>query len=141
MNKKSYLFSVIFTLLLSTIIFGILNSNKIFKTNFVITIKGDYTSSGASRNYDATIVFVNNKVQNGTQHYFVGEGGGCQSNCNHETTCTVENQKWIDSTNGGECSLGHNEYLSKEGIQVQINEKNLKPMQICGHLDTCYEIK
>lgn len=141
-NKKYLVTGIAIVLLLSVIAFLYVNfGQRIYSSSFTLKISGDYTSSGASRNYDASIVYKDGVAVSGTQTYFVGEGGGCQTNCNRTTTCNIVNQKWIDSISLEECSLGHNEYLSKAGVDAAIKEQKLKPISNCGHLDTCYELK
>lgn len=140
LKTKIIIIGVVLLSLLATFVFIFKSSNNIFRSSFTIKISGDFTSSGASRNYDANIVFRDNKVFSGSQKYFVGEGGGCRENCEHLTLCSIKDSKWVDSTTGGDCTLGKNEYLSKDSLVSLIKENKLKPMRSCGHLDVCYEI-
>ena len=107
-----------------------------------INIKGDFTSSGAQRNYNASLTFKGNILINGFETYYVGEGGGCTVNCERTYNCKIINQKWFDSVDGSDCKISY-PYISitRKGIQHQIISKELKPVSECGHRDLCYEIK
>ena len=116
--------------------------NKINKSSFVIQIRGDLTSSGAQRNYDASLTFVDNILIEGTESYYVGQGGGCTTDCERVDSCKILNGRWVDSGNGSDCRINYPFIPSttKEGIERQIKSKELKPMNKCGRFDICYEI-
>lgn len=116
--------------------------NKINKSSFIIKIKGDLTSSGAQRNYDASLTFVDNILVEGTESYYVGQGGGCTTDCERVDSCKILNGEWVDASGGSNCKIDYPFIPSttKKGIEKQIKSKELKPMNICGHLDLCYEI-
>ena len=104
-------------------------------------IKGDLTSSGAQRNYNASLMFIGNTLISGSETYYVGEGGGCTTNCEHKNRCIIINQKWVGSFFGSECKINYsNISTTRIGIERQILSKDLKPMSECGHGDLCYEI-
>jgi len=109
---------------------------NILKINF----KGDFTSSGAQRNYEAIMIFKDGILINGSESYFVGQGGGCTLNCDRTDSCKISNQKWVDSTSGGECKIDQYIPLSLEEINQKINNKEIKPKSECGRFDICYEI-
>lgn len=140
---KKY-FKIIFTIILLLIAILLLTyfyKSKIVAPSFAINIKGDYTSSGASRAYNATIEYKDNEVIGGTQSFDLGQGGGCVSDCNKTTVCKIKDKKWIDSVTGNDCTLNGDEYLSKESLKSLIRDNKLIPMKKCMHLDTCFEIK
>lgn len=139
-KNKIIVFSIIPLFVLIIVLLIFLNQENILRNSFEIKISGNYSSSGASRKYDASIVYKKGVAVSGTQQYSVWEGGGCTENCNRQTTCIVSNQKWIDSISGGECNLGHDIYLSKAGIVAEIENKELKSIKDCSHSDTCYQV-
>ena len=110
------------------------------KRPFLIKFEGDFTSSGAQRNYEATLIFKGNALLSGTETYFVGQGGGCTSDCNRTDSCKILNQKWVDSNDGSGCKIGQYIPLKLEEINQKIKNKEIKSKNECGHLDICYEI-
>lgn len=138
---KKYLKYLIIIILVISLLFLIKLSNNFKENSYLFNIKGDYTSSGAQRDYTAKIIFYNNTLFEGTQTYSVGEGGGCTSNCDHVISCTAKNGVWVDVVTGGECSLSNQEFLTIDGLNNQINNNTIKSTSECRHLDTCYEVK
>ena len=109
-------------------------------SSFTINFERDQTSSGASRNYKANLTFIKGVLVGGSQTYYVGQGGGCTTDCERTTICKIVNQNWVDSVNGGECSIGSPVPLTIQGINQNIKSKEIKSMKDCRHLDLCYEI-
>jgi hypothetical protein len=105
-----------------------------------MTFRGDFTSSGATRNYEATLSFKDNILVSGTEKYFVGQGGGCTTNCDRTDTCKISNQKWVDSISGGVCKIEQYIPLTLEEIKEKIKIKEINPTSNCGRFDICYEI-
>ena len=140
-KKKILILIGIIVVLLSTIYFVFIN-NKINRSSFVFKIKGDFTSSGAQRDYDASLIFKNNVLVDGAEYYFVGQGGGCTTNCNRMNGCKILNGEWVDTSGESNCKIDYPFIPSttKKGIEGQIKSKELKPINKCGHLDMCYEI-
>jgi len=110
---------------------------------FTMELKGDYSSSGATRNYSGNVTFFNNILVNGLESYFVGEGGICKNNCNRTTECVIKEQQWVDKTSGEKCGINIYVSLTKEGIEQQISSKEILPvddLDNCPHGSTCYKI-
>jgi len=80
-------------------------SSEILPSTFEIKLNGDYTSSGASRNYDAHLIFSNGLLVGGSENYSVGEGGVCRVNCNRKDSCIIKNKNWVDAAGGSECKI------------------------------------
>lgn len=139
-NKKILVSIGIVFVVLVTIFFAF--NNKINRSSFILKIKGDFTSSGAQRNYDASLTFIDNVLVEGTESYYVGQGGGCTNNCERVNSCKIINGEWVDVSGGSNCKIDYPFIPSttKEGIEKQIKLKELKSMYKCGHLDLCYEI-
>lgn len=142
-QNKKILIGIILVALLIVIYFVFIN-NKINKSSFVIKIRGDFTSSGAQRNYYASLAFIDNILVEGTESYYVGEGGGCKENCERSIGCKVNNQKWVDLIDGTDCKITYPfiPLMTKEGILNQIKEKKEQkfiPMNKCNHGNLCYE--
>lgn len=116
--------------------------NKKNESSFIIKIRGDFTSSGAQRNYDASLIFKNNVLVDGAESYYVGQGGGCKENCERINSCKIINGEWVDTTGLSNCNIDYPfiPATTREGIEEQIKSKDLTPMNKCGHLDICYEI-
>ena len=117
-------------------------NNKTNKPSFIIKISGDFTSSGAQRNYNAELVFVDNTLTEGTETYYVGQGGGCTADCERTNSCKIVNGEWIDVSGKSNCNTDYPfiPATAKNGIEKQIELNELKPINKCGHLDLCYEI-
>jgi len=139
-NKKVLIGIIIFLVII--IIGGIVYINKNNQSSFIFKIKGDFTSSGAQRNYDASLTFVNNVLTEGTESYYVGQGGGCTNNCERINSCKILNGEWVDVSGGSNCKIDYPFVPSttKNGIEQQIKSQELKPINKCGHLDLCYEV-
>jgi len=139
-RNKKILISIIIVLII--IISFLFIYNKINKSSFIIKISGDLTSSGAQRNYGAKLVFVDNVLTEGSEFYYVGQGGGCTADCERINSCNFLNNEWVDSSSKSNCKIDYPFIPSttKKGIEKQIKLKELKPMSKCGHLDICYEI-
>ena len=119
------------------------NTKSILPNSFTLELKADYTSSGATRNYNGKLTFLNSTLVNGSENYFVGQGGGCKTNCNRIAECLIKNQQWVDKTSGGKCEINTYVSLSKEGIEQQIKTKEILPIEDfnnCPHNSTCYQI-
>ena len=140
-NKKVLISIIVF--LIIVIIGGIIYINKNNNSSsFIFKIKGDFTSSGAQRNYDASLTFINNILVEGTESYYVGQGGGCTNNCERINSCKILNGEWVDISGKSNCKTDYPfiPSITKNGIERQIESKELKPINKCGHLDLCYEI-
>jgi len=139
-RNKKILIGIIFILII--IISFLFIYNKINKSSFIIKIRGDLTSSGAQRNYNASLTFVDNILVEGIESYYVGQGGGCTTDCERIDSCTIINDEWVDASGTGNCKINYPFIPSttKRGIEKQIKSKELKPIDKCGRLDICYEI-
>jgi hypothetical protein len=119
-------------------------NNNTLPDSFTIEMYGNYSSSGADRNYSSELTFIDNKISSGFQNYKVGEGSICKENCNRITECVVKDQKWVDKFTGGECMIDtFSAPLTKEGIMQQIKEGKIllsENIYQC-HYSTCYKIK
>ena len=142
-NKQKVILLVLIVALLGLVIFVLprihFNQNKL-PNSFTLNVKGDYTSSGAERNYEGTLTFANNKLISGTESYSTWLGGGCQTDCNKKYKCIIKDQQWIDAAGGGVCEISNYIPLTRVEIEQQIKNGRLKSFDNCGHLDTCYEI-
>ena len=110
--------------------------------SFTLKVSGDYTSSGAGRDYSAELVFDHNILISGSQSYAVTPGScpdGTLSPCNYKIECIVENHQWVDISSKKECTLSFSIY-SKEVIEQRIKSGELKSMDKCNHRDNCYKI-
>ena len=139
-RKINILILITIGLMILLVIF--LTNNKINKSSFIIKIRGDLTSSGAQRDYYSSLTFVNNILVEGTETYYVGQGGGCTTNCDRVNSCKILNGEWFDASGKSNCKIDY-PFLpatTKKGIEKQIKSKELKPLNRCGHLDLCYEI-
>jgi len=142
-NKQKIILFFLIAVFLTLVVFVLLkinfNQNKL-PNSFTLNVKGDYTSSGAERNYEGTLAFTNNKLISGTESYTTWLGGGCQTDCNKKYKCIIKNQEWVDAVGGGVCEINDYVPLTRDEIEQQIKNGQLKPFDNCGHLDTCYEI-
>lgn len=109
-------------------------------SSFSIEITGNYDSSGANRRYDAVMTFKENKLISGSQSYYVGEGSGCNENCNKTYKCIIKDTVWIDTDNGGACSVPFTTPTSLDDIKNNIQNGTLTPKDKCGHGNTCFEL-
>ena len=142
-NKQKIILLVLIAALLGLAIFVLLiiHFNQAKSPKFLtLNIKGDYTSSGAERNYKGTLTFANNKLISGTESYSTWLGGGCQTDCSKRYECIIEDQQWIESVSGGVCEINNYVPLTRDEIEQQIKNGQLKSFSDCGHMDTCYEI-
>lgn len=114
-------------------------NDVILPSNFQINLTGDLSSSGAQRNFDGSLLFLNNILVSGSENYFVGQGGGCTINCDRKDSCIIKDQKWVDSINGGNCKVPNYISLTKKGIEEQIKNKEIKRKEECTR-EICYEI-
>ncbi len=115
-------------------------TTSVLSSFFKIKITKDSTSSGATRKFESILTFSNDELISGLQKYYVGEGGGCTINCEHNYSCVIKDQKWIDSTSGTQCTINVYSSVAKSDIENDIKNKVIKPVNECGHLDTCYEM-
>jgi hypothetical protein len=72
-----------------------------------------------------------------------GRCGEGVANCDRYTECIIKNQKWVDAKNNGECMIDPFVALTKDGIQKQINAKEIiysENINSC-HYSTCFKIK
>lgn len=109
---------------------------------YTIEVYSNNSSSGADRNYNGELIFLNGELIRGFQNYNVSQGGGCTTNCEKKTECIIENQQWIGE-NGGECTIEKYISLTKEGIEQQIKAKEIIPSENFSncHRLICYRIK
>lgn len=135
---KPYLFLLILLIILISGCISNLNKNQNNLPNtFTINFYRDSTSSGGSRYYNSTLIFINNKLVNGWQNYESWSGIG-----RHDVyECMFsEATGWIDEEKR---ACDYYELLliyNKEQIQEKINSKELKPIDKCSHSDFCYEL-
>jgi hypothetical protein len=148
MSKRYYWILPILTsiIIISAIIISIQNKNTL-PDSFTIKFYGDWTSSGASRTYNATLTFADNKLTYGWQRY---ESWDVLNRHNiYECTADTENLTWIDSATGGDCGYQHEVVpLTKVQLEETIKTNNdwvNKPLDKCWmggefRYNTCYEI-
>lgn len=120
-------------------------SSNILSDSFTIEMYGNYSSSGADRNYQGELTFKNNKLISGSQNYSVGEGGNCKENCNRKTECLVKDQQWVDKTTGEKCEIldTFSAPLTKEELEQKIIAKEFVQSENFDdcHSRICYKIK
>jgi len=120
------------------------NSKKdgVLPDSFTIEVRTDNSSSGADRKYDGELTFKGNKLINGFQNYYVGEGAGCTVNCERTTKCIIKNGEWAEIS-GGECKIEKFIPLTKGEIEQQILSKEIissEDFSACHRL-ICYKLK
>ncbi len=127
-------------LLLSLLILFLYNNSKITTYKFIM----DSTSSGATRIYNAEISFKNGKVKSGYELTFIGQGGGCQSDCDSTKACIINDGNWINSLSSNREICDSNIPTNEKGLNKYIldNEiKKIKASEICTHYDMCYTLE
>ena len=132
MKRKNKVRKIIVILALLGIIILIWTKINYYK------LTGDFTSSGATRKYEAVLIFFGNSLVKGKCIYNVGEGGGCTSNCEKTTKCIIQNQNWIDSESGGECSIYNYIPTNRSELEDKIKTGEIKSFRQCGHSELCY---
>jgi hypothetical protein len=128
-------------IIISTILFLALNKQKNDSTSFTINMYGDFTSSGGSRNYNATLIFQDSKLISGNETYetWPGNGGHNIINC----ILDVNSLTWKDTETNGEMkcdSIPEYVPLNITDLMQKINSKEFKSLSECGHAVICYEI-
>lgn len=139
-NKNKMLIRVIgitlLVLLVTLAIFKIINNSVTYK------ITGDFTSSGGDRKYEAKLTFSGYKLINGEEYYTATIDRWCDnntsSNCNKTTKCIIQNQNWIDSESGSECSIYNYIPTDRSELEDKIKTGEIKSFRQCGHSELCY---
>ena len=140
MNKKNLFFAGIIALLLIVIILIAIQFRGKSETSFsTINIYADFTSSGGSRYYNASLTFQEDKLISGWQIHETWPGTGWHNIV--ECVIDANSLTWVDKITKGECSYNP-EYipLNKKEILQKINSEEFKSADKCGHLDICYEL-
>ncbi len=107
--------------------------------SFTMKLEGDFTSSGATRTYKSTLIFIDGKLVSGEANLFVG---GCDG-VNTTYDAKLIDNKWIDNKTNQLCLIDFNRYnsVTKEGLEENINLGIIKPDNGSpGHLDISYKI-
>lgn len=138
-------------------VIGIIFIGKYFKgsqnklpDSFTIKLYADFSSSGASRYYNAILTFQNNKLISGWEREEVWSGSG--SHRIYECIVDPTSLTWIDKETSEECEIFKlfitEQYgtefppLQKELLEKEINsEEIIKPSNRCFHGDICYEMQ
>lgn len=140
MKQKNLFFAgIILLLLIAIIILAIQFKGKGELSSFTINLYADFTSSGGSRYYNASLTFQEDELISGWQTYETWPG----TEGHNIVECIIDanSLNWIDKNTKGECEYKP-EYipLNKNGILQKINSGEFKPVDKCEHLDICYEI-
>ncbi len=91
--------------------------------SFTIKLTGDFTSSGAGRNYEATLVFVDKNLTEGEATYIVLGGNGVDKTIHAK----IVNGEWINTEDNKiwEDHLKIN-LATKDGLENSINSDEIK---------------
>jgi hypothetical protein len=151
MKKEAVMGIIAAFIILSLFITGCIKSTTSPQPGtFGIKIYADFTSSGASRNYNATLAFIEGKLVDGWSKYVSDDINGIH--IEHECVADLSSMTWIDAKTNQTCddslkiiSPGEgieNVFvpLTKEGIQKIIDGGTLKPAEKCLHGDICYDL-
>ena len=138
MKRKHIIITVIILVLAVSYVIGINYEPK----SIIYRITGDFTSSGAQRNFKATLIFAGNSLVTANEEYNVSEGGGCTKDCDYKYICLVDfNNKWMDAQTSGEsCRIENYIPSRRKQIENKIKQGLIKQIDSCGHGDLCYEI-
>ncbi|HSE56551.1 MAG TPA: hypothetical protein VLB02_00475 [Candidatus Paceibacterota bacterium] len=103
-----------------------------------MNIHSDFTSSAATRTYDATVTFANKKLIQGNAIYSSGDTLGKE----RIVHCMITNQEWAATEIKDSCEFPFTTpATTKEGLELQIKNSELKPVnKTCGHDDLCYTL-
>ena len=150
MKKEEIIGVVVAFIIISLFATGCIKSTTLpAPGTFGVNIYADFTSSGASRNYNATLAFKENKLVDGWSRYGSDNINGIH--IEHECIADLSSLTWIDAETNQTCDDSlkiipandmQNQFvpLTKEGIQKLIDDGTLKPAEKCLHGDICYEI-
>lgn len=140
MKQKNLFFAGnILLLIIVIIVVAIQFKGKSELSSFTINLYGDFTSSGGSRYYNASLTFQEDKLVSGWQTYETWPRTGGHNIV--ECIIDANSLNWIDKNTKGECEYKP-EYipLDKNGILQKINSEEFKSVDKCVHRDICYEI-
>jgi hypothetical protein len=116
-----------------------LNSSTILPNTVTLSIYGDWTSSGGSRNYNSTLSFVDGKLTTGWNKYDAYPGTGGE--LHYECIVDINNLMWKDKNTSAACGYDSSSIpMDLVSLREEIKNGTLKPAGICMHFDTCYEI-
>ncbi len=126
----------------------LVQKNNVLPDSFTLEMYTDSSSSsGAVRIFNGELTFKNSNLASGQESYYTVQGGGCAiEDCKKNTIeCVIKNGQWVDK-NGEECKVENFIALTKEGIEKQINAKEIVLSEDFSnfsncHYKTCYRIK
>ena len=109
---------------------------EILPDSFIMTLHRDSSSSGANRNYEAVLSFVDNNLVYGRATYHTSSSGG-----EINSLCLYKNSNWVDAESGKKCG----EYLysiTKEKLEndIKSGEIKLADEESCMHGALCYQL-
>ena len=112
----------------------------ILNSSFAIKEQADFTSSGATRKFEASLIFVEDNLASGGIAYY-----SASSLKEDRTDCMYDNRKWVDTKTKGTCKLASYLYdyvpNTKGDFEKKIKTGLIKPLNgVCGHNDVCYEL-
>lgn len=129
---------IVLVLLVGGLSYFLLNKEK--KDSVIITLDGDFTSSGGSRVYTANLTFEDRKITSGYQKYET------ESTFFEYTIreCIIDtiSLKWVQKDNKDLCSINFIEIpLSLDLLMEKLKSDDLfRTSEECTHNTICYEI-
>lgn len=134
MKKKLVFLIVIIILFLIVAIY-----KPILPSSFTMEVRGNFTSSGGSRLYEATLVSSRDTNLTGIAHYYASSRGGD----GFTIECIINDGRWVTSAKREECDIPLVELATtRTGLITQIKAGQLKPIgEKCNRQDLCYELK
>jgi hypothetical protein len=114
--------------------------------SFTINATRSSSSSGGDRYYEGSVTFENGVAIKGFQNYKTNPGSPNEKGVYIHTSyeCELDNGQWINTADRTTCNKGllGGGWLepTKEGVDQQINNEELKSKDKCQRFDMCYEI-
>lgn len=113
----------------------------------ILELSGDSTSSGASRLYNASLVFQKGQIASGWQRYEAWPSSPSYPSTIYECIIDINSSSWRKRETGGECKMEAQNPnlpsipLTKSEVELMIISEKIKPIDICSHFEICYSIK
>jgi len=113
--------------------------------SFALELQENATSSSGNRQYNASAIFRNGRVVEGTQVYQYAIGAGCTENCEGTHECIVKEGEWVDAATSGSCQVMEHfmpkdsEDLQNRILKGEIHSFN-KSFNKCEHYQLCYSL-
>ena len=138
-QKNLFVVLAILTLIILITLSTILLVHKPDLSSFTINLHGDFTSSGGSRYYNASLIFQQNKLISGWERYETWPSMGSHNIV--DCIINATNLNWVDNATKGECAYKPDYLpLDKKELLKKINSGDFKSIDNCRHLDICYEL-